>query len=367
MAGVEARRGGGRVKVLITGNQGYVGPCVVRHLRTTRPDAWIAGLDAGYFAPCRLTPQVLPEECAHEQFPGDVRDISARMLEGTDAVVHLAGISNDPVGDAFAAITHTVNCEASVALAEKARQAGVRAFVFASSCSVYGFAEDGRRSEGSPVNPLTAYAKSKVAAEQGLEPLAGERFVVTCLRFATACGSSPRLRLDLVLNDFVAGAMALGEIRILSDGTPWRPLIHVNDMARAVEWALERPASAGGPFLAVNAGSDEWNYQVRGLAEAVATAIPGTRISMNPDALPDRRSYRVSFELFRRLAPRHQPAVSLAESIAGLRAGLESAGAASPGFDPSGFIRLKTLMGLIGEGKLGQDLRWRWPAAAVVD
>jgi nucleoside-diphosphate-sugar epimerase len=334
---------------------------VVRHLRATLPEARITGFDAGYFAGCLLAPPARPEECAHEQITGDVRDITAGMLAGTDAVVHLAGISNDPIGNAFAEVTHQVNCEASVALAEKARQAGVRAFVYASSCSVYGSAEDGARSEESPVNPLTAYAKSKIAAEQGLRPLADERFVVTCLRFATACGLSPRLRLDLVLNDFVAAALARGEIRILSDGTPWRPLINVNDMARAVEWALGRPAASGGAFLAVNAGSDGWNYQVRELAQAVAAAIPGTGISVNPDAQPDKRSYRVSFELFRSLGPRHQPAVSLGETIAGLRAGLESAGAAEPDFAPSRFIRLKTLTGLIEEGQLGTDLKWRQP------
>jgi nucleoside-diphosphate-sugar epimerase len=258
-----------------------------------------------------------------------------------------------------------VNCAASVALAEKARQAGVHAFVFASSCSVYGYAEDGARSESSSLNPLTAYAKSKIAAEEGLRPLAGEGFVVTCLRFATACGMSPRLRLDLVLNDFVAGAIARGEIRILSDGTPWRPLIEVNDMARAVEWAISRPASNGGAFLAVNAGSDEWNYQVRDLAQAVADAIPEARLALNPDAQPDRRSYRVSFELFRRLAPRHQPQASLAGTIAALRTGLEAAGAAAPAFEQNRFIRLKALMGLIGEGRVGPDLRWR-PGAAPV-
>jgi nucleoside-diphosphate-sugar epimerase len=281
-------------------------------------------------------------------------------------VVHLAGISNDPIGNAFQEITQSVNCEASVKLAENARLSGARAFVFASSCSVYGYAEDGARSEKSAVNPLTAYARSKIDTEQALHAIASEQFVVTCLRFATACGLSPRLRLDLVLNDFVASALTAGQIRILSDGTPWRPLIDVNDMARAVEWAVGRTAGNGGAFLVVNAGSDDRNYQVRTLAREVASAIPGTRISINPDAQPDQRSYQVSFELFRRLAPQHQPTTSLRQSIEGLRRGLQEAGAASPGFAPARFNRLNTLKQLMDDGHLGPDLRWRQPIATGV-
>jgi nucleoside-diphosphate-sugar epimerase len=217
------------------------------------------------------------------------------------------------------------------------------------------------------VKPLTAYARSKYRAERGLAELASHDFVVTCLRFATACGISPRLRLDLVLNDFVAGALARREVRILSDGTPWRPLIHVDDMARAIEWASARDADNGGSFVAVNAGSDQWNFQVRDLAQAVAHAIPGTNVSINPHAQPDKRSYRVCFELFRRLAPRHQPLVALVEAIDGLREGLAAAGGAAPDFPASRFIRLKTLTTLRESGRLAADLRWRRavPAAAV--
>ena len=169
------------------------------------------------------------------------------------------------------------------------------------------------------VNPLTAYARSKVASEKSLAELAGPDFIVTCLRFATACGASPRLRLDLVLNDFVASAVTSGVIKILSDGTPWRPLIDVEDMARAFDWAIDRSASNGGEFLVVNAGSNVWNYQIRELAEAVANAVPGATVEINKNAAPDKRSYRVDFSLFESLAPDHQPQVTLEQAIAELK------------------------------------------------
>ena len=354
------------MNILVTGNLGYVGPGVVKQLRASYPEARLIGLDAGYFAGCLLDPASRTETDL-EQILADVRDLPEQQLAGFAAIVHLAGISNDPIGDAFGDITMQVNHEATVALAAKAKRAGVQSFVFASSCSVYGCAEDGARTESSTANPLTAYAKSKLAAEGGLAAIAGCDFTVTCLRFATACGMSPRLRLDLVLNDFVASAVHNREIRILSDGSPWRPLIDVRDMARAIDWAISRPQAAGGPFLAVNAGSDEWNHQVRDLATAVAELIPGTSIRINKDAPPDKRSYKVSFELFRRLAPNYQPAVSLPQSIADLQKGLELAGAGTPEFQRDRFIRLKTLVGLVDEGLLHRDLTWsrHAPLAAV--
>ncbi len=320
------------MRILITGNLGYIGPCVVRHLRQAIPGAKSIGFDTGYFAGALLDPASLPDETPDEQMIGDVREIGEGSIKGIDAVVHLAAISNDPMGKEFEAVTAAVNYQASAALAAAARRAGAKAFVFASSCSVYGFAEDGERTELSEVNPLTAYAKSKRLAEQTMAGLANSDFTVTCLRFATACGISPRLRLDLVLNDFVATALRTGEIRVLSDGSPWRPLINVTDMARAIEWAVRRPVSAGGEFLAVNAGSNHWNCQVKDLAEAVATAIPGTSIQINKDAPPDKRSYRVCFNRFAGLAPGHQPIATLQSTIAGLIEALVRAGVRSPDF-----------------------------------
>jgi nucleoside-diphosphate-sugar epimerase len=277
---------------------------------------------------------------------------------GTDAVVHLAAISNDPIGQAHEAVTLEVNFRASLELARLAKAVGARSFVFASSCSVYGFAEQGARTEQSALNPLTAYARSKVLTERGLAELASEDFRVTCLRFATACGMSDRLRLDLVLNDFVASAVATGRITVLSDGSPWRPLIDVKDMARAIEWAVERESQVGGPYLIVNAGSDGWNYQVRDLAQSVADVIPGTEVSINRDAPPDRRSYQVDFSLFRTLAPQHAPIYSLRQTVDDLRRGLEAIGFNDQDFRNSPFVRLQVLNRLQSRGLLNEKLDW---------
>lgn len=347
-------------RILVTGNMGYVGPAVVRHLRRTIPQAYIAGYDSAFFAHCLTTNRELPERLLDAQRFGDVRDITGADLEGFDAVVHLAAISNDPMGNRFEAVTDEINHRASVAIASTAAAAKVKNFVFASSCSVYGFAGDGRaRSELDAVNPLTAYARSKIATENSLRQLDLREMTVTSLRFATACGMSDRLRLDLVLNDFVACALATGEITVLSDGTPWRPLIDIRDMARAIEWAMTRAPDQGGKFLALNVGTQDWNYQVRDLAAAVAEAVPSTRVSINTAAPPDGRSYRVDFGLFRQLAPEHQPREQLETTIAALCAGLRDIGFADRNFRNSHLIRLKVLERHMAQARLTDDLKWR--------
>jgi nucleoside-diphosphate-sugar epimerase len=343
------------LRLLITGNMGYVGPPVVRHLREALPQAMLAGFDAGYFAPCLIDPLELPERELDEQFFGDMRSLRAGMLDSVSGVVHLAGISNDPIGNAYERVTNEVNADATVALAAAAKAAGVRSFVFASSCSVYGCGDSTPRTESSETGPLTAYAQSKLAAEQGLRALADSRFRITCLRFATGCGFSPRLRLDLVLNDFVASAIRESSIRVLSDGTPWRPLIHVRDMARAIEWAVNRDDEPA--FLALNAGSDQWNYQVMDLAEAVAARIPGIDVYVNRNAAPDRRSYRVDFSLFRELAPAHQPRTTLEGVIDEMAIRLREAGLAGLA-DVDRFSRLRFLGRLTKGGRLTPELRW---------
>jgi nucleoside-diphosphate-sugar epimerase len=224
---------------------------------------------------------------------------------------------------------------------------------------VYGFAGDQPQTEASTLAPLTAYARSKVLAEQGLAHVADEGFRVTCLRFPTACGLSEQLRLDLVLNDFVAAAVAANAIRVLSDGTPWRPLIHVRDMARAIDWAVARDGDA---FLTLNVGDDEANYQVWDLAEAVAKVLPGVEIWMNPEPAPDRRSYRVSFARFRELAPQHQPRCRLIDTIEELVEGLRRNGFSDPDFHTSKFIRLNVLANLRQRGLIDEHLAWT-PAA----
>jgi nucleoside-diphosphate-sugar epimerase len=349
---------GALMKVLITGNMGYVGPHVLHQLRQSYPSALLIGYDTGFFAGNLTNADLFPECTADVQYFADVRHVPEDLLSDLDSVVHLAAISNDPMGNRFEDVTVDINYRASVDLAKKAKQAGAKSFVFASSCSVYGFAEEGARTEGSSVNPLTSYARSKVFTERDLRDLSGEHFRVTCLRFATACGMSPRLRLDLVLNDFVAAAIASRKITILSDGTPWRPLINVKDMARAIDWAIARPRTAGGDHLVVNVGSNEWNYQVRELAEAVARVLPGVEVSVNKNAQPDKRSYRVDFGLFKSLAPDHQPAHDLQETIVQLRDGLEAMHFGDQDFRNSRFMRLKALESLKTCGFLTDQLRW---------
>jgi nucleoside-diphosphate-sugar epimerase len=346
------------VKVLITGNMGYIGPSVADQIKSAYPGATVVGLDEGFFAHSLTGANVLPESRIDQQIFADVRDIKPELLKGFDAVVQLAAISNDPMGKTYAQVTDEINCQSSIKLAKMAKEAGVKNYVFASSCSVYGFAEGAPRKETDDLNPLTAYAHSKIDTEKAVEALATDNFVVTCLRFATACGMSERTRLDLVLNDFVAGAVTSGEITILSDGTPWRPLIHIKDMARAIDWAVSRAADNGGAFLAINAGSDEWNYQVKDLAEAVAKVVPNTKVSVNPDAVPDKRSYQVDFSKFRELAPNHQPQVSLIEAAQGLKDGLEAMGFADANFRESPYIRLQVLNGHRDSNRLDEELHW---------
>jgi nucleoside-diphosphate-sugar epimerase len=350
------------MKILITGNLGYVGPVVARHLRLAHPAARLIGFDSAFFALSTTGATMLPERIFDEQHFGDIRDLPERLLDGVDAVVHLAAVSNDPMGKRFEAVTEDINFRASVVLGRSAARAGVSRFVFASSCSVYGFAPGAARKETDPLNPQTAYARSKVDTEIGLAALlaalADPHMVVTCLRFATACGMSDRLRLDLVLNDFVASALALGEIVVLSDGSPWRPLIDVRDMARAIDWAITRDASNGGTFLALNVGAADGNHQVKDLADAVATQIGGIAVNINKSAQPDTRSYKVDFSRFAALAPQHQPQCTLAHSIELLADGLRRMGFADRDFRNSPYIRLKMLEAHVAAGRLTPDLRW---------
>lgn len=346
------------MKILVTGNMGYVGPLVLRRLRESYPGTTLLGYDMGYFAHCLTGVSRFPESRVDVQHFGDIRRVPEEMLRGVDAIVHLCAISNDPMGALYEDVTTAINYRASVDLAQKAKRAGVKKFVFASSCSVYGFAEGGPRREEDTLNPLTAYAKSKVATERDLAILASDTFTATCLRFATACGMSDRLRLDLVLNDFVAGALASRRINILSDGTPWRPLIHVKDMARAIDWAVQRTYQDGGAFLTLNAGSDAWNYQVKDLAEAVAKLIPGIEVSINKDAQPDKRSYRVNFDKFTKLAQGFLPEVDLHHAVVDLRDGLTAMQFQDPNFRAAEFIRLVTLKRLREHGHLTDNLEW---------
>jgi nucleoside-diphosphate-sugar epimerase len=347
------------MRILVTGNMGYIGPVLGRFLRKNEPGVELIGFDTGFFGHSLSAADTLPELSFDQQVFGDVREFPVELLDKVDAVVHLSAISNDPMGNKFEAVTQDINEKTSVRLAEAAAARGVKNFVFASSCSMYGYAEGGARTEKDPTNPLTAYARSKIGTENGLAKLNLGKMNVTCLRFATACGMSERLRLDLVLNDFVACAVASKEITVLSDGTPWRPLIDVEDMSRAIHWAVNRKASNGGQLLSVNAGRDEGNYQVSELANAVARHVPGTKVSINTNAPPDKRSYRVDFSLFKSLAPDFIPQVTLDQSIDRLSKGLSKMRFADKEFRNSTFMRLKVLEKHMAEGRLSDELRWK--------
>jgi nucleoside-diphosphate-sugar epimerase len=348
------KSGNNFMRVFIIGNLGYIGPIVAKHFRKKDPNSFLAGYDIGYFIQNNTFNGIAGDTLINTQYFGDVRDFDASLLNGFDAVIYLAAISNDPMGNAYEQPTLDINCGAAIDIAKKAKQKGVKHFVFASSCSVYGFADTAPRTETSAVNPLTAYARSKVNGELGLQPLADDDFQITCLRFATACGYSDRLRLDLVLNDFVASAIATKKITILSDGTPWRPLIHVKDMAKAMDWAIGR--KEGGNFLIINTGSNRWNYQVKELAAAVQQLFADVEVSINTTAQPDKRSYKVSFDQYEQLAPAHQPKVSLEEAVKDLKQGLEGIRFADKDFRQSSLVRLKTIQQLQDNNIIDENL-----------
>lgn len=334
------------MKILITGNLGYIGPILVEHLSLTKNNWSLIGLDIGYFAHIITTNNSLPDIKLTKQIYKDVRNLDEQDLIGIDSVVYLSAISNDPMGNKFEKATYEINQHAAVKCAKLAKSVGVNSFVFASSCSVYGAASEGFKTENSEVNPLTAYAKSKINTELELKPLADSNFIITCLRFATACGFSPRLRLDLVLNDFVASALLIKKIEILSDGSPWRPLIHVKDMSRAIEWAIERRSVDNGNFLSLNIGSNQWNYQVKDLAKSVSEVVKDVEIDINKNALPDKRSYQVDFSLYKKLNPKHNNFININEAVLDLVSGLNSINFKDKDFRNSSLIRLNILKDL---------------------
>ncbi len=348
-----------RTRTMIVGNLGYIGPVLASRLRQDNMNAPLIGYDTGYFAGCFLDPLDPSDQVLDRQIFRDVRSVRVEDLEGVDRVVYLAAISNDPMGNLYEQATEEINSVAAARFAELARAAGARSFVYASSCSIYGAGGSDFKTEQSPINPLTAYARSKVSCEEALKQAATRDFVVTCLRFATACGASPRLRLDLVLNDFVASALLTGEIKILSDGAPWRPLIDVSDMCRAISWGLTRAESNGGAFLAVNVGYNDQNYMIRDLAYAVQKEIPQASVSINPDAPADKRSYRVDFSLYSSLNESAGTGKPLGDTVRELVASMKAADFRNADFRTSYLVRLQALSRLRQQDRLDSSLRWR--------
>jgi len=351
--------GGVIMNVLVTGNLGYIGPVLGKFLKDCYSNLNLTGFDTGYFSSCLTSYIFNPDTIYDFQIYGDIRTSNFDFLDGIDIVVHLAGISNDPMGNNFEKVTSQINSDSSYKFAKIAKEKGVSKFIFASSCSMYGSANSDPKKEADSLNPLTAYARSKLFMEEKLKLLSDNSFESTCLRYSTACGMSSRLRLDLVLNDFVASSISNKSIEILSDGSPWRPLIDVQDMSRSIAWAISR--NSGENFLAINVGKNEWNYQVKEIANTVADVLGGVKVKINSDASPDKRSYKVDFSLYESIAKDFLPSVSIEQSAIEIYDGLKKINFSDKDFRNSSLIRLKTLNMLKESSFLTEDLYWNFP------
>lgn len=343
------------MRTLVTGHRGYIGTVMVPHLISAGHE--IVGLDSDLFGDCSF------DERAITRIPEirkDLRDVSEADLDGFDAVIHLANLSNDPLGDLAPALTEAINHDATVRLARLARQRGVRRFLFASSCSLYGAAGQDAVDETAPMNPVTAYGRCKASAEAAISRLATDDFSPIFFRNATAYGASPRLRFDLVLNNLTAWAVATGAVRMKSDGSPWRPLVHIEDISRAFQAGLEAPQPAI-HNEAFNVGQDGENYRVREIAAIVGRIVPDCEVAFAEGAEPDTRSYRVSFAKISERLPEFQPQWTASRGVKQVYAALRDAGIGPDEFEGPRYKRIATIRRLLADGRLGPDLRWRQP------
>ena len=340
------------MRVLVTGHRGYIGSVLVPLLQA-RGHA-VTGMDSDLYRRCTFSGR-MP---AVRSVDKDVRDAEVDDLAGFDAVIHLAGLSNDPLGDLDPALTDRINHQGTVRVAELAKRCGVRRFLFASSCSLYGASGGEFLDEGAPFNPVTPYGWSKVHAEQALAQLADADFSPTCLRAGTAYGLSPRIRFDLVANNLVAWAVASGKVMLKSDGTAWRPLVHVEDIAAAYVAVLEAPREAVHD-QAFNVGSSSENYRVRDIAELVKAAVPGSTVDFLDRPSPDSRCYRVDCNRIARTLHGFKPQWTAARGVAQLHRSFVRAGLTVEDFEGPRFQRIAHIRHLLAQGVLDADLRVR--------
>jgi nucleoside-diphosphate-sugar epimerase len=339
------------MRVLITGHLGFIGAVMVPLMQEAGHD--VTGLDIGLYDGCDFGAPAAPIR----EIRADIRDVDGSLIQGFDAVIHLAALSNDPLGDLDAQLTYDINHLATVRLATLARDAGVSRFLFSSSCSNYGAAGDTMLDENSAFNPVTPYGVSKVRAENDLLKLASERYSPVLLRSATAYGVSPRLRSDIVLNNLTAYAVATGKVLIKSDGTPWRPIVHVEDICRAFIAALEAPRDAI-HAQAFNVGRPEENFRVRQLAEFVRDTVPACELEFAGDASPDTRNYRVDCSKIARVLPSFRPQWTARKGAAELYEAYKRRGISVEDIEGHRYRRIGEIKRLLSSGKLDGALRW---------